>query len=904
MPLAPGTRLGSYEVVSAIGAGGMGEVYRARDTRLDRAVAIKILPPSLAADAEARERFEREARSVAALNHPHICVVHDVGHQDGTDFLVMEYLEGETVAERLQRGALPLEQALRHGIEIADALAKAHGAGIVHRDVKPGNIMLARHGGSSGSVVAKLLDFGLAKAVQPAAAAANMSMLPTTPPLTQQGAILGTFQYMSPEQLEGREADSRTDIFALGAVLYEMVTGRKAFEGKTQASLIGAIMRADPPSISQIQSLVPRALDRVVTTCLAKDPEDRWQSARDLARELRWIARHDSVPTSTAAGVTTWRRLLGSARVAWAVAALCVIGLIGGFAIFSRTPSDAQTMRFSVSSPDGWRLTLRFAETSAIGGTVNPLAVSADGRFVAFLATGATGRSRLWVRSLDSLTARELPGTDGATGPFWSPDSRFIGFFADRKLKRIDVTGGSPITICDTPDYRGGSWGKDGTIVFSPGSLEGLRRLGLQKVPASGGTPETATTLAEGETAHSRPSFLPDGRHFLYLTADGVWVGSLDSPDRSLLIKSNEFPEVMYRQGYLLFVREATLMAQQFDTSRLMLSGEPVVMAEGIRIAGTYTGNGVFSASDNGVLAYHTGPPSYGSQLVWFDRSGKRTGIASEHAGTSVFADVSLSPRGDRAMVTVFDPRQATASIGLVDLERQLLTRLTVGQRQVRAGSWAPDGSRIVYAAPRGNRFALYQRSSSGGGDEEVLIENDRQMFPLGGSRDGRYLVYASTDAAPVLYVLPLFGDRKPIAYLSGPSSGPGQISPDGRWISYVSLESGPPEVYVAPRSDSARKVRISPAGGSAPRWRGDGRELFYLSTDSRLVAVAVDGRGEIFKVGAVEPLFGVRPGGGRYTYDVAPDGQRFLFSAQPVEDEPTATPITVVLNWTADLKR
>jgi hypothetical protein len=561
MAILSGKRLGPYEILSAIGAGGMGEVYRARDTRLERIVAVKILPDHLSDRAELRERFDREARTIASLNHPHICTLHDIGHQDGTDFLVMEYLEGETLAERLKKGPLPLDQVLQYAIEIVDALDKAHRKGITHRDLKPGNIMLTKSG-------AKLLDFGLAKLRGPQAAVANLSALPTEGSnLTAQGSIVGTLQYMAPEQLEGKQVDARTDIFAFGVVVYEMATGKKAFEGKTSASLIAKILETDPPPISSLQPMTPPALDRVVKTCLAKEPDNRWQTASDLCRELKWIAESGSQAGISAGDVVRRKGLLGNARAAWSVAAFTVIItalVVAAFSYFRRAPQDAQTMRFFVSPPEAWTVARQPAPS---GAWPNPLSVSPDGHRIAFVATSTDGKSVLWVRSLDTLAAQALLGTDGALSPFWSPDSRFLGFFAGGKLKKIEVSGGPPIALCDTSDALGGAWSPHGVIVFAP-----RNPLALQKVSASGGVPTAATVLGPGEMGQRRPFFLPDGRHFLYyaLTSGGagsgsIYLASLDSNERKLLLNSDA-GNVLYSQGHLLFLREATLMAQRFDT--------------------------------------------------------------------------------------------------------------------------------------------------------------------------------------------------------------------------------------------------------------------------------------------------------------------------------------------------
>jgi Tol biopolymer transport system component/predicted Ser/Thr protein kinase len=898
MGLRIGTQLGPYEILSAIGAGGMGEVYRARDTRLNRTVAVKILPDHLSDRAELRERFDREARTVASLNHPHICTLHDIGHQDGTDYLVMEYLEGETLAERLKKGPLPIEQVLKYAIEISDALDKAHRKGVTHRDLKPGNIMITKSG-------TKLLDFGLAK-LKASPPGSPLSQLPTAnDTITAQGTILGTLHYMAPEQLEGGEVDARTDIFAFGVVAYEMATGKKAFEGKTSASVMAKILEVDPPPMSSLQPMTPPAFDRVVKTCLAKDPDNRWQAASDLCRELKWIADETApriAPVAAASGSKNW---LKTALWAGAAVAVCiVVGLVAWYLKPAPARQDARAVRFFVSPPETWS----FDDQG--GSTVGPaaLVVSPDGHQIAFAATSAERKTLLWVRSLDTLTAQSLPGTEGAGRPFWSPDSRFLGFFADGKLKKIDVSGGPPITLCDSGPGLGGTWGRDGVIVFAPGYA------GLQRVSASGGVPTAASALGAGEGGHRRPFFLPDGRHFLYYAAGSgtpgggpIYVSSLDSAERKLLINSDSV-NVVYSQGHLLFLRETTLMAQPFDTRQLTMTGEAFPIAENIQGSSqiqTTNANppyAFFSASENGVLAYQTGGGAPGSQLVWFDRIGKQIGVLGD---SRAYTDLELSPDQKRASVSTSS--RAGIDIWLYDLARGLPTRFTFGPGAASRSIWSPDGSRIVFNEFRNGHLDLFQKASSGAGTDEVLLQDNLSKTPMSWSPDGRFILYVSngTTTGNDLLALPLSGDRKPIPFLQTRfNEFGGQFSPDGRWVAYTSDESGKFEVYVAPFPGPGGKGQISTAGGIYPRWRRDGTEIFYLTPDNTLMAAAVNGKGSSFQVGVVKRLFPTHIVGPRNEYDVSADGQKFLINSVPQQNGAAAAPITVVVNWTAGLKK
>jgi Tol biopolymer transport system component len=907
MALSPGTKLGPYEIVATAGAGGMGEVYEARDPRLGRTVAIKVLPSELTNDPAARQRLEREARAVAALSHPHVCALFDVGHQQGIDFLVMEFLEGETLATRLARGRLPFDQALQYGVQVAGALAAAHGAGIVHRDLKPGNIMVTKAG-------VKLLDFGLAKPREPAVVA-GMSTVETLQPLTGPHTIVGTLQYMAPEQLQGRQADARTDVFAFGSVLYEMFTGTRPFDGSNQASLTTAIMSADPAPLTTALPITPVTLDRLVRKCLAKDPESRWQSTRDLAEELDWIAEAGAaaVPSGSAAtprsGSRDRLRLAGYIAAAIALAVATMRALIWA-GMFQPVGTDARVVRFFIAPPDRWNLALSWPLTV---GAQSPLAISPDGRRVAFVARAQDGRTLLWVRGLDSLTDQVLNGTEGASSPFWSPDSRSLGFFANGQLKKIDASGGPSVTLCDVLDNRGGAWGPDGTIIFaSSASVTARLPTGLQKVSGSGGQPAAATELAAGETSHVEPVFLPDGRHFLYRAlsvgqaGDGpVYVASLDSTERTRLLTSTS-TNLVVAASHLLFLRDTTLMAQPFDPRRFTLSGDAVPVAQDIRTVGAPP-VGVFSASENGVLTYmsSTGPVS--SELAWFDQAGRRTAALG---GRADYGDVELASDGKRATITVGDSALKTLDLWVVDLARDLRTRLTFNPGEDNTAIWSPDGTRIVYASAHNGTLELYERNTNGVGPEEPLLVDHRNKFPACWSPDGRYILYMVDDGDPTgwdLWVLPLFGDRKAFPFLQTPfNEAQGRFSSDGKWIAYISNESGLYEVYVTPFPGPGGRWQISSIGspepGVWPRWRRDGKEIFYFAADGTLMAAAITMEGTHLGTSGVRPLFNARwKVNRRWPYDVSPDGQRFLMNT--VVERGASAPLTVTLNWTEALK-
>jgi eukaryotic-like serine/threonine-protein kinase len=897
MTLAAGTKLGPYEIVAPLGAGGMGEVYRARDTRLGRDVAIKILPQHLASTPEVRQRFEREARAVSSLNHPHICTLHDVGHQDGTDFLVMEYLEGETLSKRLEKGPLPTAELLRIAIEITDALDKAHRQGVIHRDLKPGNIMLTKGG-------AKLLDFGLAKAAgiggTPPSSSLTLSLNnPGAPePVTAKGTIVGTFQYMAPEQVEGKEADARSDIFAFGAVLFEMATGKRAFEGKSQASVIAAILEREPPPISQLQPMSPPALDRVAKICLSKNGDDRFQTAHDLKLQLEWI-RDAGSQAGVPAPVVAHRK--HRERVAWAAAAvLAILALVLTIGYIARTPVPAPLIVSEISPPANAKFVFQ-------GTASGPPVLSPDGQRLAFSASGSDGRRRLWVRPLNAATAQPLEGTDGATYPFWSPDGRVLGYFANHKLNRIDASGGPSLALCDVNLPRGGSWGQDGTILFTPNVTDPIFR-----VPASGGTPQQVTKLEGSVTgrSHRWPQFLPDGKHFLFFlqTADpatqGTYAASLGGGEPKLLLR-NTSAAIYAPPGYLLFVRQGTLMAQRFDANSLSLTGEAMPLAEHVDV-NTVINQAIFTVSENRVLVYQTGGESGDVvRLSWVDRSGKPNG---EIETQGLYFDPAISPDGHKLAFAIAPTGGGNFNIWVLDLLRGTRMRLTFSAGVDRAPAWSSDGRSIAFVSRGGGLFHVYQNASDGTGNTIPLVADDANEFNPFFSADGRYLVFERQATQPSshmeIWALPLSGERKAIPVLQGQfDSFQPDLSPNGKWLAYESSESGRQEVYVVPFLHGTGKWEISTSGGTWPRWRQDGRELFYLSADNKIMSAEIAEQGSGLLIGKVQALFQADPiQTTASVYVVTGDGKRFLVDSTAAQQ--SSEPLTLVTSWPALLKK
>lgn len=886
MQLTGGTKLGPYEILSAIGAGGMGEVYRSRDTRLGRDVAIKVLPLHLSANPDFKERFDREARAISSLNHARICTLYDVGHQDGVDFLVMEFLEGESLADRLRKGPLLLKDVLKIGAEICEALEAAHRLGIVHRDLKPGNVMLTKAG-------AKLMDFGLAKAtsggvVAGSASAPLLSGVRTISgaspsPLTTAGAIVGTIQYMSPEQIEGKEADARSDLFALGATLYEMASGKRPFEGKSQISVASAILEKDPEPISSIQPLAPPAFEHLINTCLAKNPDDRFQTAHDVGLQLKWIAEEPAVRPASLPQQQHSREL-----TAWAVAGVLALVLMASAIWWLASKPTAQTTFFSAPLPFAAR----------------DVAVSSNGHTVAIVGYRQSERKNvIWIYEPGSPDATMLANTEGATFPFWSADGRFLAFFADAKLKKVEVSGGPVQTLCDAPNGRGGSWNKGDIIVFTPSGQLGV---GLYRIPASGGTPSEITfpDRTKGEDSHRWPQFLPDGIHFLYLAMNlsgqkelsAIYVGSLQSKEKQLVATARA-NAAYAAPGYLLFYRDQTLFAQRFDATKLAVSGEPAPILNGLeyspRIART-----VFAAFGSGLLVAQKSGETALSQLLWFDRKGEQLSAAAK---PGLYGDVALAPDGTSIAVDVTDSASQNTDVWAMGVKGA--RRLTFDPAIDTMGLWSPDASRLIFSSNRGLKFDLFWKNADGAQEEKPFLEDASDKYATSWSRDGRYVLYArATD----LYYMTL-PEQQNHLFLKAPSSlKTGHFSPDGKWVAYASNESGKWEIYVTSFPDAHGKWQVSNGGGEQPNWRGDGKELFYLASDDKVMAAPVT-TGANFDAGTPVALFQANPReqvatSEQLTYDVGKDGQRFLINTQVKQGE--TMPMSVIQNWAAKLNR
>ena len=864
----------------------MGEVYRARDTRLDRTVAIKVLPSELSDNTHLRLRFEQEAKAISALNHPHICALYDVGKQDGTEFLVMEYLEGETLAQRLGRGPLPLNQVLRYAIQIAEALEKAHRQHIVHRDLKPSNIMLTRSG-------AKLLDFGLAKLRQTEGGPlGGLSVIPTAQqPLTAQGTILGTIQYMAPEQLEGTEADARTDIFGFGAVLYEMATGRKAFEGKSKTSLIAAIVSGEPAPMSQLQPLTPPALERLVRVCLAKDPDDRWQTAHDVLLELRWIEEPGSLSGARSPVVALRKKRETAAWIAAAIALVLSAALAA--VLFRKAREPIHSVHASILPPEKTQFAF---ERGA-------MALSPDGNALTFVARSSDGREMLYVRPLSGMTAQPLAGTEGAAYPFWSPDSRSIGFFAGGKLKKISAAGGHVQSICEAVAGRGGSWSSSDVIIFAPNTRDPIHQ-----VSASGGASRPVTTVEGGRIAgHRWPSFLPDGKHFLYVglglaptgSSNGVvFVGSLepDEEEHALLEASSN---AIYSNGHVLAYREGSLVAHELNLDRLKVRGEAIPVAENVQYFPNF-GYAIFSASDHGELAYQKGIGGGVSRLVLMDRAGNELETLG---GVADYYRPRFSPDEKRIAVDITDPQTGNNDIWIYDIGRRISTRFTFSPESDTGPMWSPDGNSIVFTSARSTLGDLYIKPATGTGTEELLVTSPELKAASSWSEDGRIFSYMANHAKTKfdVWIWSAVDQKTNPILVREFNDASSYLSPDGRWMAWTSDETGRNEVYVQQVPTATGQWQISANGGTTPVWSRTGDEIFYFAPDETLIAVEVK-TSPSFEAGQARTLFRapLKNTPGR-RYDVSRDGKRILINAR-LGDE-IIEPITLVVNWGTALR-
>jgi eukaryotic-like serine/threonine-protein kinase len=887
MAINTGTYIGRYEVRSLLGAGGMGEVYRARDPKLNRDVAIKVLPPAYANDAERLHRFEQEACAAGALNHPNILGIYDVATHQGAPYVVSELLEGETLRERLNETALPARKALDYALQIARGLAAAHEKGIVHRDLKPENLFISKDGR------VKILDFGLAKLIEPKGATEGQPGV-MTQLQTDAGVVMGTTGYMSPEQVRGKAVDQRSDIFSFGAVLYEMLAGKRAFHGNSPVETLNAILNEDPPELSMANNPVAPPAERILRRCLEKSPDTRFQTTRDLAFAIEGLTGHSGTSAATLDTV----RLKNRERLALIAVSICLLISLAaiGFMVarLARPPAETSTLRFSFSLPDKTAVTIDVEQHN--------LSLSPDGRHLAFIATSG-GQTMLWVRPLDALSARPLAGTENAVSPFWSPDSRVIGFFADGKLKKIGARGGAAQTLCDVPERDNtATWGHGGVILFDRDS-SGFR--GIYRVAASGGPPAAAMKiqLIPPFWVH----FLPDGRHFLYSgegeqgKGSGIYVASLDSSDSKLVL-----PDVRSRveyapPGYLLYVREGSLWAQRFDVTGLHVAGEPLLVVEQLPYFGT--GWAEFSVSENGVLIYMTKQSV--SQLVWFDRTGRPLGAVGDPAEHSTHR---ISPDGQRVAVTIFDARRGDGDLWIYDLPRNTRTRFTFHPTDESNFIWSPDGRRAAFfSGQAADKPTLYVKELSATDEGESPLPAGFQQ-PTDWSLDGRFIVYRENDPmiGGDLWILPLYGERKAFPFQRTPfNETNARFSPNSRWVVFDSDESGRREVYVRRLEGSLEKRQVSTAGGTQPTWRRDGKELFYLAPDSKIMAVSVK-TDDNFQAGVPTPLFKIDSAKGIYStvaseYDVTADGQRFLVNMAVAEAR--SLPFTVVVNWTAGLK-
>ena len=895
MELESGRMLAHYRLAEKIGEGGMGAVYRARDTKLDRDVALKILPQAFTTDADRMTRFAREAQVLASLNHPHVGAIYGLEDQDGIKALVLELIDGEDLNERLAGGTIPLDQALGIAMQIAEGMEAAHEKGIIHRDLKPANVKIT----TAGKV--KVLDFGLAKAMTDPASSPELSLSPTlTIPATQAGVIMGTASYMAPEQARGRTADKRSDVWAFGVILYEMVVGGRLFAGETVTDILAAVIRAEP-DLDKVPANAPPALRRLLRRCLAKNPARRLRDFGDVRLELQEAIEAPaeqetaSVSTLQAAPMPAWKRALSIGFIVALLAAAATTGFIT-----SGLMQDAPLVHASVLPPEETSFSL---DSSSPGVP----AISPDGTRITFSAIDGEGIARLYVRSLDASKAYVLSGTGGAGYPFWSPNSQSIGFFvrSENALKKIAATGGPALTLCESPNGKGGTWGSDGTIIFAASHDSGLFT-----VRDSGGIPQPLTELISelNDNSHRHPFLLPGGRHFLYLArgrkteteSGALMIGSLDQEDEDKFLMSTK-AGVVYSSGHLLFLNDRVLMAQPFDTDSLELTGDPFPIAEDILYIGG-AAKGVFSASDNGSLIYVGGIHEIGRTLAWVDTEGIPQGTLGEEAA---YRRVMLSPDGKFATTTVLDEAQSQYDIWIFEIERGLGTRFTFSSEDEHYGTWSPDSKRLYFTKEIDEVGQIFVKPIGGTGSEELVYESDKNKYPGSISPDGKHLTFSmtSTDTGVDVWVLPLSSDKEPYIFAGGEfSQHDGMFSPDGRWMAYMSDESKRAEVYVTPFPDPGRKWQVSTDGGDNPIWSLDGKKLYFQGRGGAVTVVDIDTSGDTLVVGAPQVLFERPPSGFYYRYSPAPAGDQFLVVES--SQRGGSLPLSLVLNWPRQVER
>jgi serine/threonine protein kinase/Tol biopolymer transport system component len=887
-----------YKILEKLGEGGMGVVYKAEDTKLDRLVALKFLPPHLAASQQDKARFIQEAKAASAINHPNICTIYSIDEHEEQLFIVMEFVDGQTL--RQKQGTIGYKQAIDIGIQIADGLAAAHEKGIVHRDLKPENIMIRRDG------IAQIMDFGLAKL---RASGSKITRL------TKEGSTVGTAGYMSPEQVQGQDTDHRSDIFSYGVLLYELLTGQLPFKGVHDTALAYEIVNVDPPPMSAVKPEVDPSLDAIVLECLEKDVNERAQGIKQISVDLKRFKRESS--RQRASRVTAARPAYAPSAgmpegsphlragsspqrfVPWAVALVCfVAAAVLGVLLVRSSPGERATIRASILPPDHEKFHF-------FGNTSGPPALSPDGKRMVFVAKDSADRQMLFVRALGESEAHPLAGSERAVHPFWSPDNRFVGFTAQGKLKKIDASGGPPIVICDAVDSRGGSWGPDGVIVFSPGPSQPIFA-----VPASGGTRSQITGMdsLRKETTHRWPFFLPDGKHFLYYArttttgaqgeGDAIRIASIDGKVNKVLLSVSS--NAVYASGHLLYARGNSLVAQRFNTSTLELEGDAAVLVQDIAFDPSIS-RGLFSASDNGLLIYQTGTVRVGSMFSLVDRGGKPLSVIGDIGEYLAFR---ISSDSKRIAVGVFDQKFRNNDVWLFEINRGLKTRFTFDPAAENNPVWSPDGARVVFSSNRQGKNDLYVKSSSGAANEELLYASTESSIPNDWSPDGKSIVYNVTGASADIWILPVeaTGQRSkqgPFPFLATEFvEGQARFSPDGKWIAYTSNESGQWEVYLRPFPGPGGKFQVSTEGGRNPVWRRDGKELFYIGVnDTKLMGAGISVNGSSVEVNNVHPLFTMTG----TDYDVMADGRLIL--NVPLQTQ-LSSPLTLVSNWESALEK